>query len=64
MLFASKQDDLCRVLKHLGYALIEDEAVRQIADDVNSYATMNAKEFQDFVFKYSEYEKDRSKEPC
>mmetsp|Transcript_33008 Transcript_33008/g.77139 ORF Transcript_33008/g.77139 Transcript_33008/m.77139 type:complete len:863 (+) Transcript_33008:71-2659(+) len=56
------KEDLTRVLKHLGYALIEEDAVKTIADEVNSYATMNAKEFQEFVFNYSEYEKARSKE--
>mmetsp|Transcript_35534 Transcript_35534/g.81397 ORF Transcript_35534/g.81397 Transcript_35534/m.81397 type:complete len:859 (-) Transcript_35534:95-2671(-) len=56
------KDDLIRVLKHLGYALIEEDAIQEIGDEVNSYATMNAKEFQEFVFNYSEYEKVRSKE--
>jgi len=50
------KDDLCAVLKHLGYCQVEADEVATIASGVSEFATLEYNEFTTFITKYAAHE--------
>mmetsp|Transcript_62619 Transcript_62619/g.115082 ORF Transcript_62619/g.115082 Transcript_62619/m.115082 type:complete len:992 (-) Transcript_62619:47-3022(-) len=50
------KDDLPVIMKRLGYQMVEEEKLRQIADDVTIYSTLDFNEFVTLAERFNKYE--------
>jgi len=51
------KDDLCRILKHLGYSQIDEDKVKELADEVTEYAALETMDFVLFVERFAAFER-------
>lgn len=56
------KDDLLAIMERLGYMMVEEEKLRQIADDVTIYSTLDFSEFVSLAERFMKWEQSKFKE--